>query len=198
MLLLGLVLLHLALLWAAMEALRPHVSAPMPRETGFRIMLPTPPPRPVPRRWVNAQQAPALGAQRPITAPTLVVAEPSAVAPTTPALAASAATPLRLDTHLSRETLAALNRTHNPAVDDPRSNSPHLSLDERMAIAMGSVDCFLDERLPDGSVRRFQGQWQSQPTLAGSADPFGHSFSTGGGFGNEAGVTSKSRHCVKK
>lgn len=50
-------------------------------------------------------------------------------------------------------------RFHNPALHDPRSNTRiRLTLEEKMAIALGSVECILEERQPDGSIWRGAGR----------------------------------------
>lgn len=71
----------------------------------------------------------------------------------------------------------------NQALSDPRSNRPRLSASERFAIALGTLDCVIDERQPDGTILRSAGRRISVPTSSASADPFGHSSNTGGGEG---------------
>lgn len=53
---------------------------------------------------------------------------------------------------------------HNPALSDPRSNTKiRLSLEEKMAIALGTVECILEERQPDGSIWRGGGRLITLP-----------------------------------
>ena len=101
--------------------------------------------------------------------------------------APSARAPLRLDLPGSGSSSrrAALQRPVNPALSDPRSNSPRVSASERFAIALGTLECVVDERQPDGSVLRHAGRFQANPSAVGSADPFGRSGSTGGNIGGD-------------
>ncbi|MGQ3050484.1 MAG: hypothetical protein ACT6S0_01750 [Roseateles sp.] len=46
----------------------------------------------------------------------------------------------------------------NPATQDPRANSPRPTAEERMAMAIDNQLCVREERLPDGSVRRWMGR----------------------------------------
>ena len=46
----------------------------------------------------------------------------------------------------------------HPATTDPRSNSPRATADERLAMAFDAKLCVLEERLPDGTVRRVYGR----------------------------------------
>ncbi len=67
-------------------------------------------------------------------------------------------TPLRIE--LPKPGKAGeFTKFHNPALSDPRSNTRiRLTLEEKMAIALGSVECILEERQPDGSVWRGAGR----------------------------------------
>lgn len=116
--------------------------------------------------------------------------------------------PLRLDLPTSGTSRAPLSRPSNAATSDPRSNSPHLSPSERFAISLGTLDCVVDERQPDGTVRRFEGKFKRGPTASASADPFGHGGGSGGSItgdfsrglgGGSAGQGGSSyASCVKK
>lgn len=62
--------------------------------------------------------------------------------------------PLRL-----KPSQAALHGAFvHPATTDPRSNSPRATADERLAMAFDATLCVLEERLPDGTVRRAYGR----------------------------------------
>ncbi|MCA6215864.1 hypothetical protein KGA65_04815 [Ideonella sp. B7] len=54
----------------------------------------------------------------------------------------------------------------NPALTDPRSNTPKPTFEERFAIGMNPDLCVKVERLPDGSTRRSLVQRVRVPTLA--------------------------------
>lgn len=61
---------------------------------------------------------------------------------------------------------------NNPATQDPRSRSIRLTFEEKMAIAAGTSECFLEEREPDGSIWRGPGklkQRASASALTGAA-----------------------------
>jgi hypothetical protein len=47
-----------------------------------------------------------------------------------------------------------LGALSNPAIDDPRSNTPKPTFEERIAMALDPELCIKLERLPDGTVRR--------------------------------------------
>ena len=65
-------------------------------------------------------------------------------------------------------------RTRNPALDDPRSNTPPLTLESRIAKALGGVDGIQEFRLEDGSVRFKRGNSCviARPNRASALDPF--------------------------
>ena len=46
----------------------------------------------------------------------------------------------------------------NPAVNDPRSNSPKPTFEERIAMGLDPELCVKLERLPDGSIQRSMGK----------------------------------------
>ncbi|WP_143742438.1 hypothetical protein [Roseateles chitinivorans] len=62
--------------------------------------------------------------------------------------------PLRL--RPSREAIQGVFA--HPATTDPRSNSPRATVDERLAMAFDPTLCILEERLPDGTLRRAYGR----------------------------------------
>jgi hypothetical protein len=49
----------------------------------------------------------------------------------------------------------------NPAVSDPRSNSPRPTFEERIAMGLDPELCVKLERLPDGSIQRSMGRLQN-------------------------------------
>jgi hypothetical protein len=56
--------------------------------------------------------------------------------------------------------------SYNPAAHDPRSNSIRLTFSEKMALATGNAQCFLEERNPDGSIYRGPGRLVSRASAA--------------------------------
>jgi len=48
-------------------------------------------------------------------------------------------------------------RGRNPALDDPRSNTPRATLETRLAEALGGTDQITEERLDDGRLRLRRG-----------------------------------------
>lgn len=48
---------------------------------------------------------------------------------------------------------------------DPRANSPKPTQSERFAIALGAIECVLEERLPDGTIVRMNGRRVPMQTL---------------------------------
>ena len=73
-----------------------------------------------------------------------------------PGLAASGPAALVLRPH--RDVM--LGALSNPAVNDPRSNSPKPTFEERIAMGLDPELCVKLERFPDGSVRRSMGKLQ--------------------------------------
>ncbi|KPF94113.1 hypothetical protein IP87_19845 [beta proteobacterium AAP121] len=86
-------------------------------------------------------------------------------------VASTAAPPLNLA--LPRSASAPW-RARNPALDDPRSNTPPQTLESRIAKALGGVDGIEEFRLEDGSVRFKRGNSCviARPNRAGALDPF--------------------------
>ncbi|MDI4632884.1 hypothetical protein J7U46_07470 [Pelomonas sp. V22] len=65
---------------------------------------------------------------------------------------------------------------HNPALRDPRSNTRiRLTLEEKMGIALGSMECVLEERQPDGTIWRGGGRLISVPTAIAATGAAGSS-----------------------
>lgn len=77
----------------------------------------------------------------------------------------------------SREVLLG-SLGSNPAVTDPRSNTPKPTFEERLAMGLNPALCVKLERLPDGSIRRSMGRWSSALTSAQATG-----LTTGGGAG---------------
>lgn len=194
-------LLHLALLQALLQRLTPPLSARPPPIVRWLALVHVQPEPQHARRLRPSRRAVARPAPASLWMPPQAAEPPPAISSTgsaaflaTPTAAASA--PLNLK--LSHESLEALDRIRNPALDDPRGNSLPRTLEARMAQAGGSTICVIHERQDDGTVKRIEGRMVAVPTLSGGADPFGHSFSTGGGFGNEVGQAGTVAMCVKK
>lgn len=145
--------------------------------------------RPVPIRWLperreRAPQARAVAQPRPAPAlparhPAIAVdapVEPVGVSSTLRAVpadagetgaatvaAGGASAPLAL--RPSREVLLG-SLGSNPAVTDPRSNTPRPTFEERLAMGLNPELCVKLERLPDGSLRRSMGRWRNGVTSA--------------------------------
>lgn len=192
-LLLFLLLAHAALLvgWLQRPA---RTSIALPTRLLTRLVTPRvaaePPP---PRQAIRPPTLAAGGAGLQLPAPASPAAGTAAslAAPIADSGDASTAPPARARLQLdlpssgSSSRRAALQRPGNPALSDPRSNSPRLSANERFALALGNLECVVDERQPDGSVQRHAGRFQANPSAVGSADPFGRSGSTGGNIGGD-------------
>jgi hypothetical protein len=148
--------LHLGLL-AALWLHKP-ASLPEPSEkrlTTVRLILPKPsrptppPPAPAPRAAVLPAE-PRLVAPPPI--PTETTPEPAA-APA-PAPSPLATTPTEPPRSTLRLTLppgyaASTAATRNPALGDPRSNTPRMTLEDRIADATGGAADWVEERTSD-------------------------------------------------
>jgi len=84
----------------------------------------------------------------------------------------------------ARSASGPLSMQRNPALDDPRTNTPRLSRWERFAITLGTLECVIDERMPDGSIVRHAGRLKRLASSGSQRDPFGHSPGSGGGMGD--------------
>ncbi|RVU46547.1 hypothetical protein [Rubrivivax rivuli] len=106
--------------------------------------------------------------------PDTVAAPPVSAAPVMPTPTPPAAGPAPpLNLALPRGASAPW-RGRNPALDDPRSNTPPLTLESRIAKALGGVDGIQEFRLEDGSVRFKRGNSCviARPNRASALDPF--------------------------
>ncbi|UXH77232.1 hypothetical protein [Roseateles amylovorans] len=55
----------------------------------------------------------------------------------------------------------------NPAVNDPRANTPKPTFEEKIAMGLDPGLCLKTERLPDGTIRRTLSRWvEAQSTLS--------------------------------
>lgn len=144
---------------------RPNLAPPQTVPTA-RPPLPTAPALPVPSLAPASPQAITLPAPEPTPA--------AAEAPIAASLPASAA-PLNLSLPgRSRGVPAPWLSERNPALDDPRSNTPKPTLESRIAAALGGSDQITEYRLEDGSVRLKRGNScvVVRPNRANTLDPF--------------------------
>lgn len=154
---------HGVAVWLVWHSLASREPAAAPRWTVLRLLpLPMQPvaekPAPPAARRVDARPAVTAPAPVPVaqgepTQGDAPVAAPAVGAGAAPA-GAPAAAPLVLVP--SREVLRGA--LVNPATQDPRANSPRPTAEERMAMAIDNQLCVREERLPDGSVRRWMGR----------------------------------------
>jgi hypothetical protein len=87
--------------------------------------------------------------------------------------AASMSGPASLDLKIPKEFFSQSDPPQTPAQEalrDPRSNRLVLTLQEKMDLAFGSVECIAWQRQPDGSIYRGPGHDRRVPGLA--ANPF--------------------------
>jgi hypothetical protein len=178
---------HIALLWFwAPRARSPQVAS---RRVSLFIIAPPA----VPATPLDAQtdrRIVSIGSpSKPIDArPTLlslgrsVSASMSALPPAKPAAAEDAASvpgvaPDRLNLAVPSGEALRLSPL-DAALNDPRSNTPHLSVRERMAQTLGTDTRLVEEVRPDGSVRVRQGTgcFDAHESRAASLDPYGAAF----------------------
>lgn len=132
-------------------------------------------PAPARRATSSAQRS----EQSPVPPSTTVANSQGQPAPTAPAQVEAAddsarprlnlQLPLNMRPRLDGNKAVAAVR--DQALRDPRANSPRLSLEEKMAVAIGG-GCFLDELLPDGSIQRRPGRWQTVKAASANTAPF--------------------------
>ncbi|RQO63087.1 hypothetical protein DBR47_00500 [Paucibacter sp. KBW04] len=178
----GLVLLlHLLLLaWALLAQHSPaEARRPLPAQAWSHIVLSLLKEKPQPpvRAQAPAPARPTRAAAQPIEPSPLAASNeaPTPAAPRSTEVAGDSARPglnLQIPLNLKpRSDEGSAAAVRDQALRDPRANSPRLSLDEKLAAAIGG-GCFLDERLPDGSVQRRPGRWQTVKAASASTDPF--------------------------
>ncbi len=145
--------LHLAVLLA----LWLHRPAPLPdtsdrRLTTVRIIPPTPERRPRVEPPDIPLRLPVIGDLFPVPPPPPVTAEPQAPAPES-TQTAPPATPVEAPRTTLRLTLPpgyaasanAADAARNPALRDPRSNTPRATLEDRIADATGGAGAWVEE-----------------------------------------------------
>ena len=156
------VALHLALLAVLLtQRSPPSNDASERRSVSMRIILPPPPrsvptpPRATPARSVPPPRAPATTAPPPIPmadAPP-AVALPTPAPPTTPPGTVPAGEPPRTALRLTLPPgyAASSAAARNPALTDPRSNTPRPTLEDRIADATGGAGAWVEERVENHS-----------------------------------------------
>ena len=138
-----------------------------------RPVLPAAPALPLPVRPATPANPQAITLPLPVPMPMPVPLE----APTT-APAPTASAPLNLALPSRQRGASApwggAGVERNPALDDPRSNSPKPTLESRIAAALGGSDQITEYRLEDGSVRLKRGNScvVVRPNRASTLDPF--------------------------
>ena len=148
--------------------------------------LPAQPPRPEVQAVRQTRAARTVQQDQPATTNTPAAAEPAlqaitlpAAAPSEPATpaapAASASTPLNLA--LPRGASAPW-RQHSQALDDPRSNTPKLTMEQKLAMAMGGDGGWTEEVIDADHRRLRRGNMcvYLQRSAAAQLDPFHPAF----------------------
>ncbi len=157
-------LVHGVAVWLLWRSLAGREPASLPWRTVVRLL-------PLPAQPAAAER-PAPPAARPVEVRPVIVAAPEplsqgestqgeataapAAAGTGPAAPAGPPVAAPLVLKPSREVLRGA--LAHPATQDPRANSPRPSAEERMAMAIDPQLCVREERMPDGSVRRWMGR----------------------------------------
>ncbi|MFG6416440.1 hypothetical protein ACG02S_21325 [Roseateles sp. DC23W] len=163
---LAVVALHLALLAALWMHRPPRHDGGERRLTSVRLILPRlPPPRESERRTAKSSPLPPAPARPPVL-PQVSQVPPVDAITETPALPQAATTPLPAQapappTEPPRTTLrltlppgyaASALAGRNPALDDPRSNTPRLTFEQRIADALGGGD-WVEEKTSENNVQ---------------------------------------------
>ncbi len=142
--------LNRPLLWVTVAPPPPEAAADpaaaRPRPLPRPLLQPLPLPQPSPRQ--PEPQAITL----PAVAPSPSAAPTEGATPATASPPAGGAPPAALNLSLPRGASAPW-RQRNPALDDPRSNTARLSLEQKLANAMGGDGSWHEERLDLDTVR---------------------------------------------
>jgi hypothetical protein len=157
------VCVHGAAVWLVWRSLASREPAAAVRWTVVQLLPPSRRPaveRPAPpaARRAEVRPAVAVATPAPLSPGESAEADATAAQPAVGAGAAPAGAPAAAPLVLrpSREVLRGA--LANPATQDPRANSPRPTAEERMAMAIDNQLCVREERLPDGSVRRWMGR----------------------------------------
>lgn len=177
------VLLHLALLWLLGQAYAPQALRKTGAPQSFWTWLrPEPPPSAeTPARarqraaarvlLAPSSQTPALTGPEP-AAPvaTTGTVMPQAIIEPAPAAAQAPLPPLRLNLPAHMASAPA----RNPAMDDPRANTPRLSFGEKLARDLGTDPSLREERLNDTTLRVRRGSecYVVRQALTAQQDPW--------------------------
>lgn len=189
-------LLLLLLAWKPTPLLESWESDPARRSTTLRLLTPTVPSRPSPapasalappppvlaslptglRTQITLMMDPADWGSTPSPSPTSASSGPRSSADSaqsfgTVGLDGAAAVPqgpasgpqrlaMKPGAEVLRGSLA------NPATQDPRTNTPRPSVEEKIALGLNPDLCLKEERMADGSVRRYLAKRQVVPTAA--------------------------------
>jgi hypothetical protein len=138
--------------------------------------------RPAPQRELPARArltAPGRREAQAITLPSPVTSQPAPPAATSePALEATSSNPPALRLDLPRGA-SAPERWRQPALDDPRANTPRRTLEALIAGTMGGDDRLIEEPLGDGRIRYRRGSdcIVVHPARGALIDPFNQSAS---------------------
>jgi hypothetical protein len=156
----GVAALHLALLAALWLHQPATLRGPDERQrTTVRLILPKPaPPRqpepPLPRPTLRPQLTEPRPAAPPAVTTEAAPPEAAAAAAAAPPVAALPAEPPRSTLRLTLPShMAAASAPRNPALDDPRANTPRLTLEDRIAEATGGAGAWVEERTSDNRAQ---------------------------------------------
>lgn len=148
--------------------------------TELRLIAPPKPPPPAPRKEALPPRIAVTrpSAVTPVEAPALPSPSPDS-SPTDSSPTAAAPSPAEATGGGTRSTIAPLNLALparsgsklesidvNPAISDPRANTPRLRFSEKFAIAAGEYDCIVVERGPEGGLERYPGQRKTVPNAS--------------------------------
>lgn len=152
------VALHGAVLLALWLHRPPRIDAPAERRwSTVRLIQPQParlPARATPPAALRPQQRPPAAPPAPIAATAdMPAATPATEAP--PPAAAPQAEPPRAALRLTLPPgyAASSAAARNPALDDPRSNTPRLTLEDRIADATGGAGAWVEEKTSENNAQ---------------------------------------------